>query len=264
MASHMQKQGRRASLASVGEVRSLLSFCRGGVSIRLASALAAALALAAAGIASAAPTIVTATATPLAPTPSQGRADVSVSWTVPDGEVSCGIRLGWNSLLGESHSTFSGSSWRGQVSLGEDAKDGRAGTVYVQVSSDRLDTPAAVRCDPFRAMWSPVFEIPVAAFVPPAPAPAPAPTEPAPAATSSSSPAPSQTVEERLAALEAALAALRSRVGALEDANLASWTALVNALAAGALPYEAALAARSAGMNALYRLGTADAPPAAP
>ena len=67
------------------------------------------------------------------------------------------------------------------------------------------------------------------------------PAEPPPPATD-------PAVLERLAALEA-------KVVSLQAAIEASWNALVAAYEAGQPPWEAALAARSAAMNALYGLG---------
>lgn len=80
-----------------------------------------------------------------------------------------------------------------------------------------------------------------------APCPAPPPAQaPAPAGP---------TIDERVTALEQEVAELKPKVASLEAAQVASWNAWVDSLAAGLPPYEAALAARSAGMNALYGLG---------
>lgn len=97
---------------------------------------------------------------------------------------------------------------------------------------------------------------PVVAPTPPeetgAPAPAPPSDEPAP------EPAPSDPaiadLEQQIHDLQAALAALASRVTASIDANKAAWSALVLLLGEGRPAYEAALGARSAGLNALYNL----------
>jgi cell division septation protein DedD len=62
------------------------------------------------------------------------------------------------------------------------------------------------------------------------------------------------TILARLASLEAYYAALAVRVGALEAANTAAWDAFTATLTAGGSPADAALAARSAGLNALYQL----------
>ena len=83
------------------------------------------------------------------------------------------------------------------------------------------------------------------------PAEEPLAEEPAP---TGEEPAAGATLEERVTEIETALAALASRVTALRDANLAAWNAFVDALAAGYPAPEAALAARSAAMNAIYRL----------
>ena len=76
----------------------------------------------------------------------------------------------------------------------------------------------------------------------PAPVVAPPPVEPPPP------PATDPAVIERLAALEATVVSLQAAIEA-------SWNALVAAYEAGQPPWEAALAARSAAMNALYGLG---------
>lgn len=62
------------------------------------------------------------------------------------------------------------------------------------------------------------------------------------------------TIETRVTALEAQYAALAKRVDAIAQANTASWTAFIDATNAGASLVDAALAARSAGMNAIYAL----------
>lgn len=62
------------------------------------------------------------------------------------------------------------------------------------------------------------------------------------------------TTQAQLDAIEKQLEALALRVTAIEDANAAAWTAFIAASQAGASPADAALAARSAGTNALYLL----------
>lgn len=84
-----------------------------------------------------------------------------------------------------------------------------------------------------------------------APCPPPAPAEEPPAPPAEPQPDP---VEERLTALEQTLAALGRKVVTLQTAIEASWNALVQAWADGLPGDEAALAARSAAMNALYGL----------
>jgi hypothetical protein len=91
---------------------------------------------------------------------------------------------------------------------------------------------------------SPPAEAPAPGAEPPAAPPAAAPTAPAPS-----------TLEERVAAIEAQLRALAARVTAIKEANDAAWKALVAAFEAGYPPHLAALAARSAGLNAMYQLG---------
>ncbi len=59
-------------------------------------------------------------------------------------------------------------------------------------------------------------------------------------------------IKAELVDLEQRLVALSKRVDAIEDANKAAWNAYVVALQGGASPVSAALAARSAGLNALY------------
>jgi hypothetical protein len=58
----------------------------------------------------------------------------------------------------------------------------------------------------------------------------------------------------RVAVLEQSYAALAGRVDAIAKANDASWAAFVDALNAGASTVDAAIAARSAGLNAIYQL----------
>jgi hypothetical protein len=62
------------------------------------------------------------------------------------------------------------------------------------------------------------------------------------------------TIETRVAALEKQYTALAARVGAIAQANTASWDAFSQTLAAGGTVAEAAIAARSAGLNAIYQL----------
>ncbi len=63
-----------------------------------------------------------------------------------------------------------------------------------------------------------------------------------------------QSIADRVAALEAEYAALVARVDAISDANDAAEAAYTAALDSGATQAEAALAAVSAGLNALYEL----------
>ena len=62
------------------------------------------------------------------------------------------------------------------------------------------------------------------------------------------------TIDQRLTALEAGYAALSARVDAIAKANTASWDAYIAAVGAGASAVDAATAARSAGLNAIYAL----------
>jgi hypothetical protein len=62
------------------------------------------------------------------------------------------------------------------------------------------------------------------------------------------------TIAERLAALEAKYAELAARVDAIEKANTAAWDAFIAVLEAGGTADQAALAARSAGLDAIYEL----------
>lgn len=80
--------------------------------------------------------------------------------------------------------------------------------------------------------------------------PAPPPTTTTPASTGPSI----ADLERKIAELEQRLAALAGRVDALRQANVAAWDAWVAATEQGLPPHEVALAARSAGMNALYGL----------
>ncbi len=73
---------------------------------------------------------------------------------------------------------------------------------------------------------------------------APAVTEPVPACD----------LQCQIDALAAKLDALAARVNAIQLANVAAWDALLDALDAGLPPYMAALAARGAGLNAIYGL----------
>lgn len=61
-------------------------------------------------------------------------------------------------------------------------------------------------------------------------------------------------IDQRLTALEANYAALARRVDAIAQANTASWTAFIDATNAGASAADAAIAARSAGLNAIYQI----------
>lgn len=63
------------------------------------------------------------------------------------------------------------------------------------------------------------------------------------------------TIDARLTALEQNYAQLAARVDAIAQANTAAWTAFIDATNAGASVSDAALAARSAGLNAIYQLG---------
>lgn len=78
----------------------------------------------------------------------------------------------------------------------------------------------------------------------PAPEPAPAPTGPT-----------TEELAAQIATLQSALEQLAGRIDALQRANEAAWTAYVDALGLNQPAYVAALAARSAGLNAMYELG---------
>lgn len=82
------------------------------------------------------------------------------------------------------------------------------------------------------------------------PAPATAPDAPGTVTVTVTDP----TVDAKLAAIQAQLDALSHRVDAIAQANTAAWTAFVDAIGTGASAADAALAARSAGLNAIYGL----------
>lgn len=81
-----------------------------------------------------------------------------------------------------------------------------------------------------------------------------APPPPSGTTTTETATTPVVTPDCDLACVNARLDALEHRVDAIEAANAASWDAYRAALADGATPAEAALAARSAGQNALYKI----------
>ena len=74
-------------------------------------------------------------------------------------------------------------------------------------------------------------------------------TDPATATTTDTT-----SIESRLATLEAEYAALSQRVDAIAQANTASWDAFISTVNSGGTVADAALAARSAGLNAIYQL----------
>lgn len=84
---------------------------------------------------------------------------------------------------------------------------------------------------------------------------APPPADPVGTTTTVTVTAPDVSIESRVAALEANYAALAKRVDAIAQANTASWSAFIDATNAGASAVDAAIAARSAGQNAIYQLG---------
>lgn len=101
---------------------------------------------------------------------------------------------------------------------------------------------------------------PVTVCVPPAPTTTaadlpPTTTDAQPPVTTTDATVTEPTIEARIAALEANYAALSKRVDAIAKANDASWSAFIDAKNQGASTVDAALAARSAGENAIYQLG---------
>lgn len=78
-------------------------------------------------------------------------------------------------------------------------------------------------------------------------------TVPAGTDTTATTPA-GPSLQEQVTSLQQQLAQLATRVGALEQANTAAWDAFSATLAAGGTTAQAALAARSAGLNAIYEL----------
>lgn len=175
------------------------------------------------------------------------RQDVSVSWSLGDGEYACAIRVG--GAEGERIDPLStdATSWSGSV--------GATPGTTIAIELSYVAVPAGVTVQPsdacYRARATATTTTTAQTFSAPAPEPTPTP-EPAPAPAPTEEPAP--TVDPRITELEAALAALSARVTSLENATLAAWTALVDAQAAGAPPYEAALAARSAYLNTIHGL----------
>lgn len=81
-----------------------------------------------------------------------------------------------------------------------------------------------------------------------------APPAPAPTTVTVTTVLTDPTIDQRLTALEANYAALAKRVDAIANANTASWDAFSASLAAGGTVADAAIAARSAGWNAIYKL----------
>lgn len=182
------------------------------------------------------------------------RQEVSVSWSLGAGEYACAIRVGGTEGERVDALSTDATSWNGAVG----ATPGT--TIAIEISYVAI--PAGVTVQPsdacFRARSTATTTTTAQTFTPPeVPAPAPPADEPvtasAPAPTPTE-PAPEPTVDTRVTELEAALAAIAARVTSLENATLAAWTALVDSLAAGAPPYEAALAARSAYLNTIYGL----------
>lgn len=181
------------------------------------------------------------------------RQEVSVTWTLAAGEYACAIRVGGTEGERIDALNTDATSWNGAVG----ATPGT--TIAIEISYVAI--PAGVTVQPsdacFRTRSTATTTATAQTFTPPeAPAPAPPADEPvtasAPAPTTE--PAPEPTVDTRVTELEAALAAIAARVTSLENATLAAWTALVDSLAAGAPPDEAALAARSAYLNTIYGL----------
>lgn len=183
------------------------------------------------------PTISSTTATAKQPVGPSKVADVSIAWTLPEGFHACSIMWAASDPLYTSgprgSASVSGTSWGGEV-VGD--------SVVFRVSSS-----AAADCS--NVEYSDPVTVTIPEWVAPTPPPSsePAPVEPVGGETAAPAPG-GKTVEQRLAELEA-------RVGKLELAIESSWTAYIDALAAGAPPYEAALAGRSAGLNSLYGLG---------
>lgn len=226
----------------------------------LAAAAAAALTLAGAASATPSPAVSAITATGTE-TSALGttvhRQELTVTWTLGDAEYVCSIRVGGPEGERVDPLEPRQSSWTGAIG----ATPGNAIGITIQY----VTIPAGVTVRPEDACYRPRSSASTTAtaatWTPPAP-PAEPTAEPSSGtsddatatetATTTTTPT---TVEQRVTELERMLADLANRVEAVRSASLAAWTALVDQLAAGATPDVAALAARSAYLNATYGLG---------
>lgn len=233
----------------------------------LLTAALLALALPAAAIAEPLPIIqsVAASGTTPAPTgPDLHTNDLSVAWTLGPNEYACALTLSNAAAERTLPLTPTATSYSDTIA----ATPGTTITVTLEwVSVSALTTPDNA-CFQTRART--VAATTAAAYVPPAPPEAPSATtatatptvttttttDPTSATTATATPAPAgpttTDLETRIVDLEAQLAALSTRVDAIAKANEASWTAYIDARIAGASDVDAALAARSAGLNAIY------------
>lgn len=176
----------------------------------------------------------------------------SVSWSLSSNEpvagaieYSCGLLLnGAQVVLVDPRATSSAGSLQ--------AAPGSTVTVTIQtVIVTAATTLPENACFQPRTLTTLTLTAPAAPAPPPPPPSAAAqPSEPSPPPAE-----PGPTIEERVAALETKVVELAAKDVQLQAAMEAAWTAMVDALAAGAPPWEAALAARSAGLNVLYGLG---------
>lgn len=218
----------------------------------LLAAASLALALATGALAAPAPSVSAITAT-------AAGADLTVTWSLGTNEYgsteyACGLTL--TSSTSQRFYPLDPTSTSSTNFI--EAAPGATVTVDLATAAVSAATKPGDACFQSRTTSSTTATVPTP---PPAPepAPAPAPTEPVSAPTSPAEAGVSAptgpTLDDRLTELEKAVAAITTRVGNLETANLAAWDAFVAALAAGKPADEAALAARSAAMNALYGLG---------
>lgn len=210
------------------------------------AAIAAALALAGGALAAPQPSVQGVAATGVVPDrPGFHRNDVSVAWSLAAGEYACSLDFS------------SPSAAPGPRPLGPTETSATA-TLDV-VPGETITVTLAFASDPgcgFSLLQRAATTTTAVAYAPPAPPAEPSPPAETTPIEATSAPAPTgPTVEDRLTELEQALAAIAVRVGNLETANLAAWDAFVDALARGETTDVAALAARSAAMNALYGLG---------
>ena len=175
------------------------------------------------------------------------RTVVSVSWALGAGEYACSVTLSHpagQDTIGVDPTSTSAS---GSVL----ADPGTPITVTLQWVAVFVPTNPSDAC--FRTRAHATTTVTAIAYEEPPPPVEEAPAEDPPSEPTSETTTTSTTsTEDRVTVLETLLAALAARLDALERASLASWDAFVEALAAGATPDVAALAARSAAMNTLY------------
>jgi hypothetical protein len=211
-----------------------------------------ALALSASALASPAPIVQTPAATGVDPTSQLHRNEVAVAWTLGANEYACAVT--YSSPAAERTLPLAPTQTSSTETLA--TVPGQTITVVLSYVSVSPATQPGDAC--FQPRQSATSTTTAQAYQPPPPpAASPPAVEPEPVAASPVV-APvvvAPVVEERLVALETAVAALAKRVGNLESAVIAAWDAYRAALLDGAAPDVAALAARSAGMNALYGLG---------